>query len=107
MLPGRQQHLQRAGRTVSRHQGTLCGPGRETHDGGRRHPDFSFPYGNWRGPGHNAIFVEDGTYWLVYHAYDAQLGGISKLRIEALTWDEDGWPMRLAQASSEPTVGNR
>ncbi len=51
-----------------------------------------FPYDQWRGPGHNAIFVEDGVYWLVYHAYDAQQNGISKLRLEALTWDEDGWP---------------
>lgn len=49
-------------------------------------------YDHWRGPGHNAIFAENGVDWLVYHAYDAQLNGISFLRIEPLTWDADGWP---------------
>jgi arabinan endo-1,5-alpha-L-arabinosidase len=49
-------------------------------------------YDHWRGPGHNAVFAENGVDWIVYHAYDAQLGGISKLRIDALHWDEEGWP---------------
>lgn len=49
-------------------------------------------YDRWRGPGHNGILVEDGVYWIVYHAYDAQEVGISKLRVEALTWDDAGWP---------------
>ncbi len=47
----------------------------------------------WRGTGHNSIFEDDaGRSFLVYHAYDAQEQGISKLRIELLDWDEDGWP---------------
>ncbi len=46
----------------------------------------------WRGPGHNAILQEDGVERLVYHAYDAESGGVSKLRIETLLWDEEGWP---------------
>ena len=49
-------------------------------------------YDHWRGPGHNAIYSENGVDWIVYHAYDATLGGIPKLRIEALQWDEAGWP---------------
>jgi arabinan endo-1,5-alpha-L-arabinosidase len=49
-------------------------------------------YDHWRGPGHNGILVENDTYWIVYHAYDALQVGIPKLRIEALQWDETGWP---------------
>lgn len=49
-------------------------------------------YDRWRGPGHNSILVENGVYWIVYHAYDAQQVGIPKLRVEALTWDDAGWP---------------
>ena len=46
----------------------------------------------WRGPGHNSIFIKGETFYMVYHAYDAKAGGIPTLRIEALMWDEDGWP---------------
>jgi arabinan endo-1,5-alpha-L-arabinosidase len=49
-------------------------------------------YGQWHGPGHNGIFEENGTDWIVYHAYDALEVGVPKLRIEALTWDAAGWP---------------
>jgi arabinan endo-1,5-alpha-L-arabinosidase len=49
-------------------------------------------YERWRGPGHNGIFSENGMDWLVYHAYDANQGGISKLRIEPIEWDDEGWP---------------
>jgi arabinan endo-1,5-alpha-L-arabinosidase len=47
----------------------------------------------WRGTGHNAIFTDAGTHWLVYHAYDAAEVGTAKLRIEALGWDDAGWPI--------------
>lgn len=47
----------------------------------------------WRGTGHNGIFSEAGTDWLVYHAYDAEEVGSAKLRIEALGWDAAGWPI--------------
>lgn len=47
----------------------------------------------WRGPGHNAIWIENDTYYLVYHSYDAQSGGTPILRIEKLFWDADGWPL--------------
>ena len=46
----------------------------------------------WRGPGHNSIYIEDGRYYMVYHAYDAQANGIPTLRIALLAWDADGWP---------------
>lgn len=47
----------------------------------------------WRGPGHNAIFVENDTYYLVYHAYDAEVLGRPTLRVEALFWDPQDWPL--------------
>jgi arabinan endo-1,5-alpha-L-arabinosidase len=47
----------------------------------------------WRGPGHNAILNDNGVDWLVYHAYDADEVGTAKLRIEALGWDAQGWPV--------------
>jgi len=54
-------------------------------------------YGRWKGPGHNGILLEDGTYWMVYHAYDAKQIGISKVRIESITWDSNGWPTLPSQ----------
>lgn len=52
---------------------------------------------DWRGPGHNAILVENGVYWLAFHAYDVKSNGTPLLHIEQLIWTEDGWP----QAPSE------
>lgn len=54
-------------------------------------------YDRWRGPGHNGIYQEGDTDWFVYHAYDAKQGGISKLRIESLGWDKEGWPYLASQ----------
>ncbi|MEZ4675116.1 MAG: arabinan endo-1,5-alpha-L-arabinosidase [Caldilineaceae bacterium] len=54
-------------------------------------------YDRWRGPGHNGIYGEDGTDWMVYHAYDAKEVGIPKLRIESLGWDDAGWPFLASQ----------
>jgi arabinan endo-1,5-alpha-L-arabinosidase len=52
----------------------------------------------WHGPGHNSIYIENGIYWIVYHAYDAQTNGAPTLRMDALQWDNDGWPMQLTSA---------
>jgi len=54
-------------------------------------------YGQWKGPGHNGILVEENVYWMVYHAYDANQIGIPKLRIESISWDADGWPALASQ----------
>ena len=54
-------------------------------------------YDRWIGPGHNGIYQEGDTTWIVYHAYDAKGAGISKLRIESLGWDEAGWPYLPSQ----------
>jgi arabinan endo-1,5-alpha-L-arabinosidase len=55
-------------------------------------------YGQWKGPGHNGMLIEDGIYWMVYHAYDANQIGIPKLRIESISWDADGWPSLPSQS---------
>ncbi|MBN2546914.1 MAG: arabinan endo-1,5-alpha-L-arabinosidase [Spirochaetes bacterium] len=49
-------------------------------------------YGQFRGPGHNMIFSENNTDWLVYHAYDSTRGGVSVFQIRKLDWSDDGWP---------------
>ncbi len=48
--------------------------------------------GRYRGPGGESIYVDGQTYWLVYHYYDADDGGVSKLEIRRLGWTKDGWP---------------
>ena len=48
----------------------------------------------WYGVGHCAVCTFDGTDYLVFHGYDASDDkGRSKLRIEKLAWDADGWPV--------------
>lgn len=54
-------------------------------------------YDVWKGPGHNGILIEDGVYWMPYHAYHGQLNGVPYLRLEALGWTEDGWPLLASQ----------
>ncbi|MEP7292187.1 MAG: family 43 glycosylhydrolase [Chloroflexota bacterium] len=53
----------------------------------------TFPTERWRGPGHNGILQENGSEYIVYHAYDAENGqGTPTLHIDPLVWDADGWP---------------
>lgn len=47
---------------------------------------------NWFGAGHNSVYNFDGKDYIIFHGYDAQDKGKSKLRIEELEWDADGWP---------------
>jgi hypothetical protein len=54
---------------------------------------LTWPDNRWKGPGHQAVFKDnDGTYWLIHHAYDGQRNGVSYLRIHELFWTPDGWP---------------
>ena len=48
---------------------------------------------NWHGVGHNGVYTFDGKDYLIFHGYDAQDKGKSKLRVEELAWDGDGWPV--------------
>jgi len=54
-------------------------------------------YGQWKGPGHNGMLLEEDAYWMVYHAYDSKQIGVPKLRIESLSWDAEGWPSLPSQ----------
>lgn len=46
----------------------------------------------WHGVGHNSVYTFDGNDYLIFHGYDGDDNGVSKLRIEQLTWDNRGWP---------------
>ena len=46
----------------------------------------------WYGVGHNAVASFKGTDYLIFHGYDGNDKGRSKLRIEKLTWWND-WPV--------------
>ena len=46
----------------------------------------------WPGVGHNSTYTFDGTDYLVFHGYDLSDEGRSKLWIEEIQWDENGWP---------------
>ncbi|HXF63050.1 MAG TPA: arabinan endo-1,5-alpha-L-arabinosidase, partial [Caldilineaceae bacterium] len=75
-------YVDRNGKTLMEGGGTLV------YDGSER----------WRGPGHNSVYVENGNYFMVYHAYDASAAGTPTLRIEQLNWDEGGWPLSPSAA---------
>jgi arabinan endo-1,5-alpha-L-arabinosidase len=68
-------YLDRAGKDMLNGGGTLILSGNDA----------------FRGPGHNAILIDDGRYLLAYHAYDIKSNGVPLLHIEELLWDE-GWP---------------
>lgn len=46
----------------------------------------------WFGAGHNSVYNFDGKDYIVYHGYDASDKGRSKLIINELEWDDEGWP---------------
>lgn len=46
----------------------------------------------WHGVGHNSVYTFNGSDYIVYHGYDAADKGISKLNIQPLKWDKNGWP---------------
>jgi arabinan endo-1,5-alpha-L-arabinosidase len=48
---------------------------------------------HYRGPGHNSVFSDGTSDWLVYHAYDTRNGGTATLQIRPLSWSADGWPV--------------
>ncbi|WP_232424813.1 family 43 glycosylhydrolase [Algoriphagus resistens] len=47
---------------------------------------------NYAGVGHCAVYDFDGKTFFVAHGYDKEDEGRSKLVIEEMQWDENGWP---------------
>lgn len=47
----------------------------------------------WPGVGHNSAYTFDGKDYLVFHGYDANDDGRSKLIIKEISWDDEGWPV--------------
>ena len=45
----------------------------------------------WAGTGHCSVFADGERQFLVYHAYDRENSGESKLLIEEFFFDSDGW----------------
>ncbi len=43
--------------------------------------------------GHNAVTILNGKEYIVYHGYDVNDKGKSKLVIHELLWDSEGWPL--------------
>lgn len=48
---------------------------------------------NWHGVGHNSAYTFNGEDYIVFHGYDANDGGKSKLLIKKLEWDNEDWPI--------------
>jgi arabinan endo-1,5-alpha-L-arabinosidase len=55
----------------------------------------------WHGVGHNSVYNFNGKDYLIFHGYDAKDKGRSKLRIEELSWDAEGWPVVEKQLSAK------
>ena len=54
---------------------------------------LTWPDDQWKGPGHNAVFQDDdGSWWLIHHAYNAYDNGYFYMRIHKLFWTPNGWP---------------
>ena len=47
----------------------------------------------WFGAGHNSAYTFDGKDYIIYHGYDAKDRGRSKLIIQEMKWDKEGWPI--------------
>ncbi|MEO8594009.1 MAG: arabinan endo-1,5-alpha-L-arabinosidase [Candidatus Solibacter sp.] len=47
---------------------------------------------NWPGVGHNSAYTFNGKDFLVFHGYDVSDNGRSKLWIQEMKWDANGWP---------------
>lgn len=45
------------------------------------------------GPGGQDVMTANGRNWLVYHYYDGEDAGKSKLALREITLDQDGWPL--------------
>ncbi|WHY01271.1 arabinan endo-1,5-alpha-L-arabinosidase [Neobacillus sp. DY30] len=47
----------------------------------------------WMGTGHNALFEEDGEYYLTHNARPGEDVYWSHLHVRKMVWTDDGWPV--------------
>lgn len=47
---------------------------------------------HFAGVGHNSAYTFDGKDYLIFHAYENADGGLQKLKIAELQWDDQQWP---------------
>jgi hypothetical protein len=57
--------------------------------------------GNVRGPGGESVYLDNGTYLLIYHYYDANQNGAVKFNIVDLSWNGN-WP-QIGAGIATPT----
>ena len=79
---------------------TIDGPyaddvGKKLTDGGGKVLLKAGEGDRFKGPGGASVYEENGAYFIVYHAYDAEKNGKPALRVQALEWSTDGWPRIL------------
>ncbi|HEX2860908.1 MAG TPA: family 43 glycosylhydrolase, partial [Lacunisphaera sp.] len=55
----------------------------------------------WAGVGHNSVYTFDDQDYLVFHAYETADNGLQKLKIAAIQWDKDLWPVVSAQSLTD------
>lgn len=48
--------------------------------------------GNQVGTGAPDVLREFGLWYLVHHYYDADAGGVVRMQIREIEWDDEGWP---------------
>jgi arabinan endo-1,5-alpha-L-arabinosidase len=56
------------------------------------------------GPGHAALFSEEGTNWLSCHFYDRGGRDSSRLAVFRLQWEADGWPSAVSPPIRAPVA---
>lgn len=59
-------------------------------------------YGNVRGPGHQDVFDDAGTFRLIHHWYDSTNNGAYTFDVRDLAWTSSGWPTLLGPS---PNLG--
>jgi arabinan endo-1,5-alpha-L-arabinosidase len=69
-------YVDKAGKPLNEGGGTLIIEGNE----------------NWYGAGHNSTYTFNDKDYILFHAYDANDKGTSKLKVTELKWDKDQWP---------------
>jgi hypothetical protein len=66
--------------------------------------------GQWAAGGHNDVLTIGDSDYLVFHAYDTEAQGQSKLLVRKIAWDAYGWPvvtLEEARGRLPPPPGRR